>query len=527
MYSVSETEKTIKKLGEMRAGVDASDIDWIIKESENYRPPVRAGLTFDDYCAVVRQNYLGIQADRTRKVLMARYEVAGERMPVSPLNITTETAELQAQVYRRPVRRYIKVDDVDVLRPKPGERASPADVARAEAHARALRGANLPIITLEMERISWLAGSVFGYTRWAMTPSEFGRPQHSDVGIFWPDDVRHIPDPRAPGAIWACRCVLLRLRSRKTGQQCYELWLRDQPAERLTDDGPQAQERRGWWRGRFTEKGETIQAMSQHPGNFLPVFKLASKLDQSCMFPEPPRDIVQFQDEINVMRADHLWDAAFNAHRILTVTGAKSKEGQKRSISPGTFLEEPNPTATFGSIPSDFTNIRQESIEKDLMAWGRSNRLSINSWFTRTGNPDTGVAIKERDKHADQKREEHRALIEEADVEMHRLMAKNYDLWGHDDPTIDGEDVTYHSELGDAELIEDPAQKQMRLEKDMNRGIISEARYAVEMGYFATIDEAVDEGGLSRLPKKAAPPPAPGSNDEDEDDGQKQPPAGA
>jgi hypothetical protein len=497
----SQSDAVIAGLGEFRRRVDKHAIEWLLREARRHRPGYRNGMSFDDYVEAVRCNYMGQQGDRLRRVLEHRYPVAGKKMPLVPINITTEAAELMAQAYRQEPTRRLFVDGVDPL--APGQRSNGGARSRAEAYRELVKArSSLKTVMPEMERISHIAFSCFGKARWSQVEATFDRDERLEVTTFWPSQVFVIPDPAAPGKLWAARAVILHLDS-VADHDVYEVWMRDQVVDSATDED-ELELRAGWWFGRFTSEGETLIPFRQYEERDLPIFRITSR-PSSSIIPDGDRDLVLIQDEINVQASDHAYKAAFDSHQQIVISGGSGRPGQSRAWGPGVIMEV-GTEETVQALPSDYDNLRLEGMQRIMLMFARSHRLPVDAFWTKEGNPETGIAREIRNLAADQKRTEHIEQLEDDEAEMMRLLARIADRWGDLDAMIDGSDASYITRFHPPKKFEDPNQKQQRLKQDRDDGIISPARYAVEMGHYEN-EDAAELAGLSREVEKKAPPP--------------------
>lgn len=499
----SESDKLVAAITKARRKMDKSTIKQLLEEARKHRPGFASGMTFDEFVEVTRANYMGHQSDRLRRVLKKRYKVAGPKMPLVPINVTTETAELLAQAYRMEPERRLEVDSVDPLRP--GQRSNGSARERAELFSKLVKEhSTLDTNMQEVDRITQLVYSCFGKIRWSSVESAFGRREMSEMSIFWPSQVFVIPDPSAPGKLFASRVVMLRLADVGEKPQ-WEIWARDQNI----DGGGQP----GWWYGRFLEDGTTILAMTQYELPDLPIVCFKAR-PSPHIIPDGDRDLVHLQDEINVRSSDHAYKAAFDSHQQVVINSSHAKPGQERAIGPGVVLElRDGESAT--TLPSDLSNLPLDAIQQLQLFYARSKRMPVDAFWTKDGNPETGVAREIRNIAADQKRAEHLSQLKHDEAEMLRLMARIADKWAGWPRDIDGDDVRYVTRFRPPKRFEDMAQKQQRLKADRDDGIISDARYAVEMGHFETIEEAV-ASGLSDMPKsKPAPQPFGAQNEQE------------
>jgi antitoxin component of RelBE/YafQ-DinJ toxin-antitoxin module len=501
MFGINEeSDRALTALNAFRRKQDKHTIEKLLEEARKHRPGYASGMMFDEFVEVTRANYYGHQSDRLRRLLVQKYPAGGRLMSLVPVNITTEAAELMSQAYRQEPTRRLYIDGVDPM--LPGQQSSPQDESRAAAYADLVKKrSSLKVDMQEAERIASLAFSCFVKLRWSQVERQFGRAERLESSLFWPSQVMVIPDPAAPGKLFAARVVMLKLES-KAKHDVWEVWTREQVVDSMTD-ADELELRAGWWYGRFTSEGETVMPFREYELDDLPIVCIKSR-PSPHIIPDGDRDLVHLQDDINIRMSDHSYKAAFDSHQQVVISGSQAKPGQGRPIGPGTVLElREGESAT--TLRSDISNLPLDAIQMLMLFFARSKRLPVDAFWTKEGNPETGVAREIRNLAADQKRAEHVEQLELDEAEMMRIAARIADRFG--DLTdergaavvIDGDDAMYRTKFYPPKRFEDPAQKQQRLKADREDGIISDARYAVEMGHFDSIEEAV-ESGLSDVP---------------------------
>lgn len=520
----AESDKAISALQRFRRQQDKGTIEKLLEEAAKHRPGMASGMTFDEFVDVTRANYCNHQADRLRAMLVRKYPVSGHGMSLNPLNITTETAELKAQAYRKQPTRRVYVDGVDPL--KEGQRSNADARERADAYQELVHNrSSLKVDMQEAERVAESVGSCFVKLRWSQVESRFGRQERLETSLFWPSQVYVIPDPAAPGKLFAARVVILKLEV--DGAEVLEIWTREQIVDSATQED-ETELRAGWWFGRFTKKGETIMGFRRYELDDLPIVCVKSR-PSPRIIPDGDRDLVHTQDDVNIRNSDHSYKASFDSHQQVVISGSQSKPGQARPIGPGTVLELKE-GETASTLPSDISNLPLEAIQTEMLFFARSRRLPVDAFWTKDGNPETGVARDIRNLTADQRRAEHVEQLELIEAEMMRIASRIADRFGDitnasgADVTIDGEDAEYVTKFHPPQRFEDPSQKQQRLKADREDGIISAARYAVEMGHFETIEEA-RASGLSDVPGgEPEPEPEPMNNEPQQPEPSPEPP---
>lgn len=483
----SSSRPILDLIAEARRGLDKKELAEIEAAAKLHKPQPVDGIDFDDHVEAMRTNYLGHQVGRTRSVLVSRYKASGGTMPAVTVNITKETAELRAQVYRRPAWRRL-LEDGEYL---------PHDDERTVAWLELLKHGAFNHAQQEAERVAELVGTSFVKVRWSSTEAAFGRRPRLDLAVYWPSQLAAIYDERAPGRLWASRVVIVYMDRPGSSSPMREVWVRD--SEAIGPDGePLA--RVGWYFGRYLQDGSEVLPMQRYQGSKLPIYRVASSRCDHHLFADYDRDLLNLQDEINVALSDHWYKASFQSHMQAWISGDVSKKGEKRVIGPASVLELA-PGATMGALPSDYDNEKLEGVERMLLLHARANRQPVDAWFTKGGNPETGDAKRIRNQHSDEKRQEHADLYAEMEVtDALPIVADVVDTWAGLGLGLSS--LQHEVRFPPPPDFEDRTQKQMRLEKDLDRGVISRARYAVEMGYY--VDEASATAAHAAMSAEAA-----------------------
>lgn len=489
-----ETLRLSTLIERMRTGVDKADVHAMLAIAKAQKP----SGDYDEYIDDVRRCYLGDQADRTKKALKESLPKSWSLIRPVPIDITTETAEIDAQLYRDTPQRWCSVNGARVDQSTP----------RGQSFAEMVRRARLSSSMLELERLTCVAETGFARIHWTQRSDLYGEQRHI-LRPYWPCQVHVVAGAEGGSRLQGARCVMLQVSGKGTEDRSdhdplFEVWTQD---ESLFDDGAVAHI---WYHTRVTLSGVTVKPLTQYAERDIPIVVTHVRDTGGAVYATPDRTLLSTQDAVNVANSDFWYGRQFGAHKQLAQTGARPKEGEQQKVGPDAILYSPDVNATWTVLDMQTDQTTQEAIERELVMHGRTRRQPVDAWFTKGGNPETGVARQVRNQSSDQKRAEHAALFQEVEADMLRIMARTADTFGDLPTAIDGDGVRYHTRFPPPHLFEDPSAKLQRLLLELDRGLISPARVAVEMGRYDTEEEAARVGGLMTTAeaieaKRAAP----------------------
>lgn len=452
-------------LDRMRVSLNASDLTAVLRAVDETRP----SRDYAEFMTDVQRAYEGAQQARIVAELRRRYPKTWAWMPVIPVPVVTETAEIDAQAYRVAPARFLRVA---------GERLDVED-PRSVAFAELVRRSKAKTFMRELERVTSAAETAFVRTRWST------EEERLELTLFWPHHVWVLARDGAPGVLQTAETIIARIGGTSGDKdELFEVWTFD-----VGDDGERIIRFAHMTRG-----GDIVRPWTLYEERDYPWTVWHTRLTQGAIYAVPDRDILAVQDQTNVALSDFWYSKALNSHKQIW-TNAQLKTGTEIKIGPDSVFSTKEPGSTVGVLDLTVGNEALEAIERGLVLHGRGRRQPVDAWWTKQGNPETGVAREARNEFADQKRAEHADLFADLEAEFWRIGARIHDKFGPSTLTLDGPDVEFVTKFPPiARRFEDPTTLQTRMLDLFDRGLISEARLMVELDHYETEDDAIAAG---------------------------------
>jgi len=502
--SPTERASDLIRTGAERVNKDV--LQKLLSIARQVKPP-----GYDGQARKIRQYYEGKQAASTRSILQKRYESTSGDMSVFPLNITKAAAELDATAYRRDPLRFLKVDG-EIVGRKIVDDDGAETVLQADQIDRQLRFeklielARLDVVLPEMERRTMASETQFARITWPRLASKLGRIERPQTTLFWPSDVFVVPNPEAPGSLWAAHAIIALVGgehdTQNRGERFWEIWAR-------SDVGAPIYVQIVSDRGK-TKTPEPIK----YPLLEMPWFAMHSGLAQESVYLDINRDRVDVQDAVNVGLSNWWFKDDLQGHSERVIIGPEPKEGRTIVGGPAAWITLPEGSEVEAlNYSHDLTTL--EGIEKTLRLFAVSLRQSPDAWATEPGPPLSGVSRIVANIEPDAKRSERINLysaLEETEI-LPRLV-EIADFWGRNQMggTIGGPDASYAAEFPPAPVFEDPEARRQTAQLMQESRWLSEAEAAVRGGARRSVPDAVGKGLTNDLTDSPAPT-EPGSGD--------------
>ena len=531
----SETER-LRQIMERDSQTMTLDIlEAMLSAGKSAKP-----IGYDRHQSRIQRFFCGHARGLTVQALKKRYPQTYGQMSVLPVNMVKQKADLDAQVYREPPRRVIKlggeVIGAKVVDEETGETSTQleAELGRLASFEEMLKRARLDRTLPQAEARTEASRTHFLRVHWDNAHPNPERWRF-DVRMFWPHLVWVIPDERLPDQLWAARGLVAQIQgppideavehdeavgglSQRTsvkrnaqhdaaqsrGPRVYETWRRIAdlgPTEQATVAALAAAAGRppvagGWLVDHIREDGERV-------GGFvyalptLPWLGMYASYNEGGLFLDEERDLVDIQESINVAVSNHLLKDDFQGHAQFWISGDTALDGQELVSAPGA-LWKLKAGSTVGAINSDFDLTSLESVERLLVMYGRTQRQPPDAWQFEPGPPMSGVSRSIRNGPSDQKREENEENYKELEeLELLPLLQEIWDAIGGRDlglAPVGGPGITYGVRFQPTEVVEEPEAKRLRASNMMRDGWVSVRRAAVMGGAYKTEEEAAAAG---------------------------------
>lgn len=458
-----------------------SAISDLLQAARKFKP---AG--YNDHQRKRRRYYEGHQEEYLQEYLRQHYPKAHAEMERVVVNVFRHRAEQLATVYQKEPSRYLLADD-----------GSPVEGGRAAADfAEMVKAGRLASRMLDIERKAMAARGV--YIRVTVDAAAYKRDGVAPVYpvAYWPGQVERIPDPDAPSDVQASYALMARISSPDGEGEWWELWTRAEGTFQ-------------WYVEHMTVDGKMRQAPfgsedSSYPLR-LPWVAYWDGIPDGSTVLDVDRDSLLVQDVVNATWTDAMFARKFSSHGQLIIK-SDTRDDTDLPFGPGRAVRLGSGDDALILSPSfEMTGI--EAAERLTAQAAVLDRLSPDA-YSAGGNATVTSGIDRVISNLPQQeaREERRgrwADLETGPFGLLSLLAEASDLWGG---TKIGTPAGFGIEYTEEEVYEDPSARFARAQDAHAAGLISKARLAVESGFYASIDAAVEAGLSDDLPQERTAP---------------------
>lgn len=470
-----------------------SEVRTMLDRAEKYYP----SADYEAHIKQLRDYYNGNQETYLKALITDRFEIAGAEMDPVTMNIVRASAGLEAQAYRREPDRWIELDGKRV-----GEQYTEDDdeepkirheqhAKRAERFAEAIKRARLSVVMPEGERRVVCAHTMIGRVQWAgEARKKRGLMPRPEVALFWSCDFRYIPHPEYPALVEAASFLAFRSSGKR-----WQFWTHDEETEQ-------------WTMQLVDEETGAVDEPEIWQGKRLPVFVMHSQLSQSSVYLDLDRDIVGFQDVVNMELTDHAFRSRLSGHKQLYEIGTNGSPATRKGTGFGTLWSYEDPRVKVGAIDVSMDLKGIEGVEKLLRIRGVANQQPPDAWATEPGPPLSGISRIVANIPSDQKRKERIELYTEVEEDsLLPILVDVCDTYGAGDlgGKIGREGFRYRVRFPKPEVYEEPEAKRLTAALAQKDGWISPAAAAVRAGFYPSVDEASDAGLSTELQAPVAP----------------------
>lgn len=371
-----EDTRLIASLADMSARVNRDQVERIVNLAKSFKP---AG--YDKHQAKVQKYYDGHQTKELVKVLQARFPRTFQTMDPFAINLFRAAADLDAQAYRARPDRWVEDENGDI------------DEAATEQLRRLLDSGNAHVVLPEMERRLMAAKTMFIRLQWeSKLEAKANRPGRLRMRLFHPQCVHVIPNPAAPGDLWAAHCVVLEMAGDPSGEEAglvwYEIWRRNGEMgawvqEHVRSDGKQG-------------------SIAFYPTAVLPIVRFTDGLCDDQIFLDIDRDAIEAQDAYNVMLTDFGLSLKLGNHKPKYHIGPDFEPGKKLTVGVNTLTNFPTDSVV-GQFENDASMLALEALEK-LMQLTAVAKQQNPSAYSHKARPNESAAARKIDGEAASRR---------------------------------------------------------------------------------------------------------------------------
>lgn len=490
LFDNRETRLAIETIKKGAEGWTANELAVTLRLCRQRKDP-----RLDEVSRDMQKRYLGLQKGVIEDKLKKQFPKT-ENMPIAGINWMKLVSRLDAGIYVSPPDRFL-VDE--------NNKRIPADSdPRGALWSSMLERAKLNAKMAEAERRVLLPpGNVLLQFVWIKKPGDpIGIPR---IDLYYPHDVECLCHWAAPTSWEFKYIVAMRQASPDPLSQgeWWRVWSRVPPVDLYGDEpwGP-------WSSVLISTKGEQATPTAipiEYPGKELPIALVRLSEPEGFTFVLEDSDLIDIVDDLNMRRSNESFVIGLQGHDQMWTDDQqkliKTMKGGPDTvwpIAPGSLMGmlSPNPKL------SDMRESRKLATRELAIARGNS----ADAYATEPGPPVSGVAKRIWNTTHDIR------VAEQAGV-MHMLEQEEVL------PILLDVIATYHPQGAalrgltpkmtprQTPLVEDPAQKQLRIVQAVQLGWITPERGAADLEYYPSVAEAA--AAMASIPKPAAPAIAP------------------
>jgi hypothetical protein len=460
-------------------GLDRADTFYDVWDELDARRMIEAGLVkpmgTDAISRALARLYLGNGREIIVQELMKRYPRSWEKMPVAPLAYPRLWARSDSGAYAQPATRYL----VD------GEGATlDADAPLGEAFGVVLDKSRHDEKMQEAE-LRAMCGVRTVFVHVGYFPATDGEPGYCTEHIYWPHDVAVVTLPTAPSEEGAIVFVALR----QTAPGMREQWLLYKRDLVTAEDG--TVDLLGWQTAVYTAEQGAV-TWQEYAGKLLPVVALRIEQPDGGFWPAPNHDAYHQSVGLNVNRANMEQVTDLQAHSLMAVSSDTYDE-REQPVGPDAVMKLRAGENAQWITPSPAFDAMRENIDEKQRAIATVNGNNPNAYSAKATQPESGIARIIANLPHEQRLKQLRPVVKRFDERVCRVLLDVSDAFDDEVPLF-GEVVRPRVELGQTPMYEDPEVKQRRALIDLEKGVMTLAEYAVEVGRYSSIDDAVADG---------------------------------
>ena len=478
---------------------------------------------YDEEMEKRRLAYLGLDTPLLEQALEARYKTTWKEMGRMSLNLTRLIAEVDASVYDFDALRYLVDEDNAKIK-------DASDSAKAWEKAK--DKAALDSSMVEIERRLMVVDTQPVRAWWEPLRGRF------EVRPFWPSTVNVIAHPHRPhdSRYWLCLIAEIAgpngfakpAQDEEGPSKWFEVWWRSwRGFDRM--GVPQFGI---WHRTIMADDGSSYDAFgaaqtawvdAQGQPLPLPWFFLQNGMPEGSPFNWANHDVFKSVHDVNVTWCNVFFTLDMQAHAELVL---ESDSVDKKTIEggPNKVMQIRRGDRLYAIQMNPQLGAMVDVVKDYMRALAITRRQSEDAYSWEKGDPMTGVSRRIKNEPQEKARREHAKQRKREEEEyLGPLFLSFSDAFGGTSFLDEG--LSMRMTPREPPSYEEPVQAQQRSIEAKKAGFISEARAAVESGWYPDLETAIG-AGLSdeRKEEKPAPPPAfgqppaaPGDDEEPEE----------
>lgn len=467
---MTTTDAAIRLISKGSASAHKKVLDDMLDDASPWRP-----LGFEGSQKRRRDHLIGKGAVHVRTKLEKLYPRTHEKIEVLPFNFAKLSAATAASFYdEEPHRALVDAETGEELED---------DDEKTEAFHEAIEQSRARVVLPKADlRAEWMGDAVIAVrVREQLDPVTGGLIPRGRLELHWGDHAWVLPDKGAPTDLQRSNGFVLKVKTTDAnGRACdaFEVWTRAAGE--------------GWKTSTLGTGGEVIVPEEDYKGKLLPFLMLHAEDLDALPFVERGDDEVDMVEMLVVGLSDEAHIGRMQGHTDRVYKGSRRKENEVQGGPDRTIQIDTGEDLTALSYSPALTELRTGNIGQ-MKTWALTKQHPLHSYTIEGQAPESGVAREVAERPLERmRRARDTLLVEKEEQELWPIVAEVWTIFV--DPTRALTGVRFKVTPRRPKPYEDPEAKQRRLREDLDLGVISLARYAVEMGHYESIDDAVEAG---------------------------------
>lgn len=465
--------KTIIEAGARRNA--SATLSQIKQAAATWKP----GVQHDARIARMRDHYTGNGGVHIRSMLRRLFPASADQIPVMAYRWAELIAASSAVAYDRPpTRAALTADGVDL--------------GATDLLLSVLSSARAGSILADAERrMQWCGGAIVA-VRWRDRYDATAATMMQGVGLdlYWPDEIGLIPHPSSPtDPSMLVGAVVPVATDRGHGTTAVEVWRRE-----TREEGGRVFSFSPWMVGRYDDDGALVSPEVEYPGRRLPLCLMQAGNPSGCPWVSAGDDEAGIIEALGVDVSDGLYLGLMQAHTDRVYQGTRKAASDFEGGPDRVHKIDTGESMT----TLDLNPKLQERADGALLRmkmWAMSRRISQDAVSVDAGPPLSGVSRQIANESQTKMRQEQQAAIKE--FEEHVFLPTVADVYSAFAVGRGGADIrsfSFSFSPAAQPTYVDEVDAQRMLQADLDLGVISPARYAVERKLYPTIEAAVEAG---------------------------------
>lgn len=446
----------------------------LLADAGTWRP-----LGFASSQARRRDHLVGNGSQHVKAKLKKLYPQTWERIEPLPYNFARHSARTGASFYDEPPTRVL----IDPLT----STVVPGDDLRSLAFAEAIDQSRARVVLAAAdERAEWMGDAVIAVrARESWDAASQSMATRLRCELHWADNAWVLPDAAAPADLQRAGGFVLKIKTARNGRACdaYEVWTR-------AEGGP-------WTVSTQLGDGAVLIPQEEYTGHMLPFVIMHAEATDGLPFVERGDDDVDMIEMLVVGQSDAAHIGRMQGHTDRVYRGTRKKPHELVGGPDATIQIDTGEELTALAYSPALEALDAGNV-KQMKTWALTKEHPVHSYTVDGQAPESGFARAIANEARDRMQRRRDALIvEKEESEILPIIAEVWTMFVDADRPLTG--LRFKVAPKRSKPHEDLEARQRRLQADLNLGVVSLATYAVEMGHFASLADAIAAGLPDRL----------------------------